>query len=179
MMKPDARRTLLLIAAVCAAPVIASYTLYWFGRAPTGANYGELLQPAPWQPGRMVELGGAAIEPASLKGRWVMVYAAPAACDAACRHDLWIMRQVRTAQGKEMERVERVWLVTDGSAPSAELLAEHPGLRVVRAEASAAPAGRIEMVDPLGNRMMRYPAQPEPKRIIKDLTRILKYSRLG
>lgn len=179
MMKADARRTLLLIAAVCIAPVIAGYLLFWFWTPAAGSNYGELLQPAQWQPGRLVDGKGAAVDPAGLRGRWVMVYANRAECDAACRKDLWTMRQVRTAQGKEMDRVERVWLVTDAGAPDPDLLAQHPGLRVLNASSVASAAGQIEVVDPLGNRMMRYPAQPEPKRMIRDFQRILKYSRTG
>ncbi|MBB4013027.1 SCO family protein [Niveibacterium umoris] len=178
-MKPDARRTLLLIAAVCLAPVIAGYALFWFWKPAGGANYGELLQPAVWQPGVLRDAGGASVDPSGLRGRWVMVLAAPSRCDEACRQTLWVMRQVRTAQGKDMDRIERVWLLTDTGVPDAALLSEHPGLRVLNVAAASAPQGRIELVDPLGNRMLRYPAQPEPKRIIKDLQRLMKYSRIG
>ncbi|WP_341677647.1 hypothetical protein [Niveibacterium sp. SC-1] len=173
------RRTLILIALVCLAPVVASYLTFWFWKPAAAANYGELLEAAPWKPAQLRKPGGESLDPASLKGRWLMVYSGAAACDAACSNSLWVQRQVRTAQAKEMGRVARVWLVTDGGTPAPTLLAEHPDLLVLRAEASAAPQGRIELVDPLGNLMMRYPAEPEPKRMIKDLTRILKYSPLG
>ncbi len=172
-MKIEARRTLILLALVCVAPVAASYIAFYFWKPGGGTNYGELLTPTPWNPP-----GIAPSEEVLLRGRWVMVFAAPASCDKGCRDKLWIMRQVRTAQGKEMDRIERVWLVTDGGKPNAALLAEHPGLRVVNAHAVEPGAGRIEIIDPLGNQMMRYPAEPEPKRMIKDFERILKYSRI-
>lgn len=173
------RRTLILIALVCLAPVVASYLTFWFWTPAAGANYGELLQAAPWAPAHLRKPGGEAFDPATLKGRWLMVYSDSAACDEACRKSLWTQRQVRIAQAKEMERVARVWLVTDGGTPAASLLAEHPDLLVLNADEAAASHGRIELVDPMGNLMMRYPAGPEPKRMIKDLTRILKYSPLG
>jgi hypothetical protein len=34
-------------------------------------------------------------------------------------------------------------------------------------------------VDPLGNLMMRFPRDPDPSRMIKDLQRLLKASRVG
>jgi hypothetical protein len=37
----------------------------------------------------------------------------------------------------------------------------------------------IYLVDPLGNLMMRFPRDPDPSRMIKDLQRLLRYSRFG
>jgi hypothetical protein len=33
-------------------------------------------------------------------------------------------------------------------------------------------------MDPLGKLIMRYPENPEPKRIIKDLARLMKFSNV-
>jgi hypothetical protein len=57
----------------------------------------------------------------------------PGACDARCQHTLYLTRQARTAQGRNMARVDRLWLVTDATTPAASLLSEHPDLTVVRA----------------------------------------------
>jgi len=37
----------------------------------------------------------------------------------------------------------------------------------------------IWLVDPLGNLMMRYPPDADAARIRRDMTRLLKYSRIG
>ena len=37
----------------------------------------------------------------------------------------------------------------------------------------------IYLVDPLGNLMMRYPRDPDPAKLVKDLQRLLRYSRIG
>ena len=37
----------------------------------------------------------------------------------------------------------------------------------------------IWLVDPLGNLMMRYPPDADASRIRRDMTRLLKYSRIG
>ena len=95
------------------------------------------------------------------------------------------MRQVRRALGREMQRVERLWILTDGAAPRAELLAAIEGTHLAPGGAALAaqfPAERsaadhIFLVDPLGNLMMRFPREPDPSRMIQDLKRLLKYSQ--
>lgn len=173
--KRNGRLTLGLLALVCALPVAASYLAYYVWQPQGQVNYGELLEPLPLP----AELASAA---APLRGRWALVYGSRG-CDAACEQALYFMRQVRTAQGEHMERVERLWLRAAPEAPRPELLAEHPGLRVVGVEApvlAALPSSeRVLLLDPLGNVMMRFPAEPDPKRMIRDLTRLLKYSRIG
>ena len=52
-----------------------------------------------------------------------------------------------------------------------ELLAKLP--------AGASVRDHIYLVDPLGNVMLRYPRDPDPSRVKKDLTRLLKVSRIG
>jgi hypothetical protein len=106
-------------------------------------------------------------------------------CGASCERKLYIVRQVRRAQGKDAERIERLWLLTDGGTPRPELLAALDGSRIGPADAglrSAFPGdalASIYLVDPLGNLMMRFPAEPDPSRMIKDLARLLKYSSFG
>ncbi|MCK7492119.1 MAG: hypothetical protein MZW92_11095 [Comamonadaceae bacterium] len=87
------------------------------------------------------------------------------ACGEACRQKLYSMRQVRKAQAKEMDRIERVWLVTDGGIPGAELLREFEGTHVARAgdaallaalPAAADRADHIYLIDPLGNIVLRF-----------------------
>jgi hypothetical protein len=84
-----------------------------------------------------------------------------------------------------MQRIERLWLVTDAAQPRAELLAAIEGTSVARAGALADfPADKsatehIYLVDPLGNLMMRFPRDPDPARVIKDLKQLLRASRFG
>ena len=182
--RPRNRRTLWLILAVCAAPMIASYAAYHFWRPAGQVNYGELLEPRPLAAQPLVSIDGSAFRLSDLKGEWVLLTAGPAACDDACRRKLVYMRQVRLAQGKESARIERVWLLTDSGAPEAALVAEHPGLRIVRdgkvaggLPAPRSPSDHVYIVDPLGNLMMRFPSDPDPQRMLKDLSRLLRHSK--
>lgn len=187
-MKLTNKQTLLLIAAVCTVPIAAAYFMYFFAPPQQGMNYGELIKTTPLPAHRLSGLDGRPFSLSGLKGKWIMVQVDTSACDSRCRQELYNMRQVRTAQGKEMDRIERVWLLTDAGAPDAELLREYEGTHVARLDDSALEAAlpadadraaHIYVVDPVGNVMLRYPENPDPKRMIKDFERLLKYSRIG
>ena len=172
------RRTLLAIAAVFVLPLLVGWYAYLTGRVPgTTSNYGTLIAP------RLL----SAQPFVALRGRWVLVHFDGGACDARCEKKLYYMRQVRRAQGANAQRVERLWIVTDEAVPRGELLAAIEGTRIAREGAPLAaefPAGEalathIWLVDPLGNLMLRFPGNPDPGRMLKDLERLLKYSGFG
>ncbi|APR03537.1 hypothetical protein [Thauera chlorobenzoica] len=208
-----ARRTLLLLAVVCVLPVVASYLMFYLWPPQGRVNHGTLLEPAPLPATVLDGAGGQpALARAELEGRWTLLLAAPAACDAACTRALYVMRQARLAQAREMARVGRVWLITDGGEPAAEALfsavsgtspgpspgtasgtasgtSPADGLRLARADAAwleaLAPAapGTIYLVDPRGQRMMRFDdtsgRTAAAQALSRDLQRLLKYSALG
>ena len=153
----------------CAAPFVLGWAAYYLGWGVSGSsgNYGELIAPRP-----------VAGPLAPLKGKWVLVTFDPAACDPVCEKKLYIVRQVRKAQGKEAERIERLWVVTDGGQPRPELVAATDGSHISTADLDFR-GDDIYLVDPLGNLMMRFPRDPDPSKMIKDLQRLLKYSRFG
>ena len=180
-------RTLWLVLAVCAAPIVASYAAYYFWPPSGHVNYGTLIEPRRLPDGALARLDAGRFSLRELEGRWVLLAAAPAACDGKCIEKLVYMRQVRLAQGKETERVERVWLLTDTGTPGATLLAQHPGLVVVRdsgAVASALPAPsspleHVYVVDPLGNLLLRFDTRADPKGLLQDLRKLLRLSHIG
>jgi hypothetical protein len=185
-------RTLYLLIIVCVAPVVASYLAYYVLPPSGRTNYGELIEPQMPLPSVDARLqDGAAFDLAALRGHWVMLQVDASACDEACRNKLWQMRQLRTAQGKDADRIERVFLVTDGEPLQTMLMREFDGthfLRVNRDElrfmpTPEEPGARIEdhiyMIDPLGNLMMRWPRAADPNRMKRDIGRLLKASRVG
>jgi cytochrome oxidase Cu insertion factor (SCO1/SenC/PrrC family) len=177
------RRRLLLILLVGIAPIVASYTLFWLGGRSQQVNYGTLIAtPAPPITGRA--LNGAPFALASLERQWVMLVAAPASCPSACERKLYAARQARTMQNKDRDRVVRVWLVTDAGAPDAALLAQHPDLVVVHVDPTqlaALPArgDAIYLVDPRGNVVLAWPADPDINALARDLSRLLRASQIG
>ena len=182
------RLSLLLIAAVAAAPVVVAYAMFHFWRPSAFTNYGQLLPPAPIADVSMRQADGSEFTLDALKGKWVLLMVDSGACDDFCREKLYKMRQVRLTQGKDMERVERAWLVDDDMPPAHAVTAEFDGTRVVFGRGSALlsrlPADRslrdhIYLVDPIGNLMMRYPRAADPSRMKSDVSRLLKVSRIG
>jgi len=178
------KRTLLLIAAVTLAPVIASYAAYYlFPRSPA-VNYGTLLPTAPIEGIEGTRPDGSRFRLEELRGRWVLLGHGRGECDAPCERRLYATRQARTMQGREQERVVRAWLVVGDAEPPAALLAQHPGLVVVRVPEvvpARFPGGAdaLYLIDPLGNLVLRFPDDPDIKGVARDLTRLLKASRIG
>jgi len=185
---PRSRRTLWLVAAVCLAPFIASFTTYYFYQPEGRVNYGQLMDAKPLPRVPLILTDGGAFTLQQLEGKWLFVVVDEAACDAYCEKKLWQIRQVRKTQGKYPERIERVWLVTGNGQPAQRLRSEFEGTWMVRAGGNqlldALPfagsrADHIYLVDPLGNLVLRYPRDADPSRMRKDLERLLKVSRIG
>jgi hypothetical protein len=206
------------LLAVTIAPVIASYLVYYGVRPDGRTNYGDFVEPqvtvtsVPVSPVISPKAESAFTlvqsDPGTRRplnqlgdwgGRWLMVHIGPSACADACKQELWLMRQIRLTTGRERDRVERLWLLTDEGTPDPTLIAEHEGIWVARlgqvpaadvlvsnwlsvaatAVKNSGGASNIWIVDPLGNLMMRFPDNPDPDGMKKDMNRLLKASRIG
>jgi hypothetical protein len=196
------RWKLLLVLAVCASPMIFSYITY-YGIMPSGrTNFGTLIDPRAHP---IPALGATTLDakPASLdawKGKWIMLKVGPAACDKNCMDQMFAIQQLRSMQGKEMERIERVWLVTDTAPLETILIRQLEDVHILRApadvvakwlpvEQGASAADAIFLIDPLGHLMMRFPPPPAGAaeadkikhyaKIKKDIAKVLKASAIG
>lgn len=194
------RATLLLLFGLFALPVVLSYLAFFVFEdwRPSGTvNHGELIQPpqalrfAP-----LATVAGDSLGEEFLQGKWTYVMWAGPECGKVCHEQLYLMRQVRLAQGKNIDRIQRLLLVQD-MAPRLreELQAHYPGLVIgqgggaelrgllgqFRTEEGGDPLreNRMYLVDPMGNLMMRYAPGDEPKGIVRDLERLLKISYVG
>jgi cytochrome oxidase Cu insertion factor (SCO1/SenC/PrrC family) len=178
----------LVILALCAAPTVAAWLAYFVWQPGSRSNYGELIAPRILSDPELRRPDGGEFRLSQLRGKWVLLQVDSAACGEACRKKLVYMRQARLALGKEAERVERVWLLDDTATPDPILLREHSGLNLARVPgrafleelpSSGNPAGYIFVLDPQGNLMLRFPGEPDERRMLKDLARLLKASRRG
>ena len=118
------RIKMFLVLLVCAAPVIASYFTYYVIRPEGRRNFGELVTKQPMLPAVQAQtLDGKPVSLQSLQGQWLLLSVAPAACDAVCQNNLYLQRQLRESLGREKERLDLVWLVTDDAQPPLSLTA--------------------------------------------------------
>jgi hypothetical protein len=186
------RWKMLAVVAVCAAPMIASYFTYYVIKPESRNNYGALIDPRQYP---IPDLGSSALDGAKAglgdyRGKWIMLQVDGADCAATCRNKLFTMRQLRLMQGKEMERIERVWLVTDKAPVETMLIREYDGTDMLRVDAGKLKAwlpveqgtsveDHIYLIDPLGNLMMRFPKDPDPGKMKKDISKLLRASAIG
>ncbi|GAA4022742.1 cytochrome C oxidase subunit I [Actimicrobium antarcticum] len=187
------RWKLFAVFAVCAFPLIASYFTYYVIKPQARTNYGDfidyMVHPIP------ADLNSTALDgkPVALKeyeGKWIMLQVDGGACAEPCSKKLYDMRQLRLTQGRERDRVERVWLITDKAPLDTLLMREFDGTRLLRVDAAAVArwlpveaggnaADHIYLIDPLGRLMMRFPKDRDPNLIKKDLGKLLKASSIG
>ena len=194
------RRQLLLLAALFFVPLAVAFWLYYGPanwRPAGGTNQGDLIDPAvPLPRVALRDAAGRQLPKDLLLGKWTMLYVGDGACDERCRKALYLARQTRLAVNRDMGRVQRVFLVTANCCDTAFLAAEHPDLRIAvlgtdaRSQdllaampavgaASATTAGRLYLVDPLGNALLSYSAAAPDKALLTDLRKLLRLSHIG
>lgn len=191
-MKKAGRWKLFSIMAICALPVIASYITYYVIKPQSRTNYGTLLDPKlyPIPQLKTTTLDGKPISLDAFKGKWIMLNVNQSDCAELCQEKLFQMRQLRLMQGKDMDRIERVWLITDDKPIETMLIRKYDGMHMLRANADAVKAwlpaeqntidtDHIYLIDPLGNLMMRFPKHADPNKVKKDLARLLMASSIG
>jgi cytochrome oxidase Cu insertion factor (SCO1/SenC/PrrC family) len=203
MSSPDrdrrGRRALLLVAALFLVPLASAFWLYYgdTGWRPVGGTQrGDLIEPArPLPPVSFLDADGRALSSELLRHVWTLLYIGDGRCDERCRRALYLMRQSRLALNRDAGRVQQVLLATNNCCDRAYLAREHPELVVatLRRHESAAllgyfpvydgapamQAGRIYLIDPLGNLMMSYAAHAPDKALLEDLRKLLRLSHIG
>lgn len=186
------RWQLLGVLLVCAAPVIASYFTYYVIRPEGRRNFGELITPQRPLPADAQALGldGQQHNLGELRDQWLLVSVSGGACDGGCRGNLYLQRQLREAMGREKDRIDWVWLVTDDAAPPADIASALDQTTVLRVDggvlaqwlapqAGHALSEHLYVVDPMGQWMMRFPANLDDagaSKARKDLERLLRAS---
>jgi hypothetical protein len=182
------RWKMLALLLVCTAPVIASYFTYYVVRPEGRRNYGELVNPQrPLPAFTGIDAQGQPKPLEQLKDQWLLISVADSACDDACQRHLYLQRQLRETLGKEKDRLDWVWLRTGDTTLSEPMLQATAAATVLQVDAAQlatwlepAPGQRLEdhlyVVDPLGNWMMRFPANVDPKQAKRDLDRLLRAS---
>jgi cytochrome oxidase Cu insertion factor (SCO1/SenC/PrrC family) len=190
--------TIILFIGLFASPLLLSWYVFNytdFLEMRGTSNHGALINP----PRPLGDL--ALIDPLnekrqdSLHGKWSLAYVTES-CDKQCLDNVYRMRQIHIAMDKHSLRVQKVLLLTAQRADDlTELLIEFAGQQIIntslidagtllekfRLTVSDEPlqAGRLYIIDPLGNLMMSFQPDANPADILKDLKRLLRGSRIG
>jgi hypothetical protein len=192
-MNPRAR--LLALAALFLAPIVAAVVVFFvFPESwPSGKlNHGRLIDPArPMPPRELVDASGQPA-PVALREKWSVVYLGGERCDDPCAEQLRLVRQVRLRLSEKGVRVQYVYIAPDIAAlgrAHAALAAEHPammfladtGARGARAADffEARDPDALYLLDPLANWLMVYEGPVNPKDLLDDLKKLLRFSHIG
>lgn len=187
------RWKMIAVLFICATPVIASYFTYYVLKPSNTKSFGELVQPQRAMPDvAAITLDGKTTTVQSLRGQWLLVSTSGGACGKACEAHLYMQRQLRETLGKEKERLDWVWLVSDDAPLASELQArltapamQAQGFRALRIKESdvtawlQSGATRLYLIDPQGNYMMRFPENMTIEQAAKakaDINRLLRAS---
>lgn len=191
------RMKLLALLASFIVPLVLAASWLYYVRTSGGelgvSARGQLIHPAVYlEPFSLSERGADEFNRESLRGIWTLVYAPVGDCTDVCQKNIYHMRQVRLSLVQRLTRLQRALILETEDQVAQELLAEHPGLRVLSGDRSSVVSqiqaaegdmpespDALYLIDPLGNLMMRFPADLNPKSMLKDIKHLLKVSRIG
>ena len=209
--RPRSRTPLVLIVLLSLSPVLAAVLAYFNPQyRPEGSvAYGTLIEPQRPIPARdalqATTLDGKPFDVASLKGKWLLVTADGGDCQDACARKLFILRNSHASQGKNVERLARIWFITDDAPVPERVLEAYKGTIILRVKpeqlqafllkdptttgapvaasatqsAAAALAEPMWIIDPHANLIMQYPANAQPEKVRKDISKLVYHSRIG
>ena len=191
-MQRKGRWKMLIVLLVCAAPVVASYFTYYVIRPEGRRNFGELITPQRPMPSHLqvTTQQGQVVSLSQLQGQWLLISTSTADCDARCEQHLYLQRQLREGLGRDKDRLDWVWVVQDRQQPPARLQPALQQAQVLQMDATTLSqwlepakgqqlADHIYVVDPMGNWMLRFPAQLDAStagKAKRDLERLLRAS---
>jgi len=155
------RRIVGLMLCCCLLPVLAAWLSYRYFPPAGGQSVGQLLPTRPF---------AAASMPGWPQGRWVLVGRVHGLCGSTCRQRLFAMQQIHLAQGEAAARLRRV-LLLDGASERAS-----GGLQLLQAGPQALHLREdgFYLVDPLGNQVLFYADGAPPRKVIDELSQLLR-----
>ena len=141
-------------------------------------NYGELIRPVIVTEKPDIEIIGDE----SLEGVWTLAYITDS-CDSLCDQAIEDISTIRTLINMDMRRIQRMLIAKDGSMPQKDdesLIHARINNEELSSKLASYAKNSIFLIDPIGNFMLYYnPVDLNIKFVIKDLKRLLKYSRIG
>ena len=141
-------------------------------------NYGELIRPVITTEKTDIEFK----DDATFNGFWTLAYVSKT-CDSFCEQAVADIKTIRTLINMDMRRIQRVLITENGSLPMSNdenLLIAKVTNEKLAAKLAEFPENSIFLIDPIGNFMLYYNSKDiNIKFVLKDLKRLLKYSRIG
>ena len=114
---------------------------------------------------------------------WIILQVIPMICDKKCQENTHMLRQINTALGKDMGRVARYILHQENSPEIYNYLNNYPKVIVLEnSESLYNKLTKMEegifIADPFGKIILGYKQDFVAKGFLKDLKKLLKYSKI-
>ena len=172
-------------------PVVSAWYLVFFTNYKMhtkGVEHGLLISP-------IIQVGDFELfEPISqekyqLIGKWTLVSFVENKCDEACEFQLYELRQIWLALGKDANKIQRLAIVQGNDLISSEQIKLSQGQLLLKDDSDLNRLYNlfksypdfnnepIYLIDPYGNLMMQYKKGTNPSGIIKDLERLIRISK--
>ena len=169
----------ILIACFILPIALGNALFYWWPNYFTKntVNYGEFIKP-------IISISQQDIifpqtSQSSIFGLWSLVYMADD-CDNICKVAIKDMKTIHILTNKNIRRIQRILLTNNLKSVEDDnlLLAHHQppfSQKIAKYQNNT-----ILLIDPNGNSVLSYKAKNiDIKKVVKDLERLLKYSRIG
>ena len=182
------RLQFLIIVLVFLGPMVVAAWMYTTGRLQpeSSTNHGNLIDP-------VVQLNEALPGSSPLfsatEAPWTLLYMNEGSCDEPCHDALYRLRQIRLMLGKDVGRVDRVFLHGDLPPSDLDFQEQQRGLATIadqdfgrlldKSRPKDLPAGGIYLIDPLHNLIMYFSPDLVPRDMADDLKHLLRLSRIG
>ncbi len=185
--------TLWILLASFLIPMFVAYAYFFWGERPAISSNGVLINPViDIEQLKLRDSNGQLLDRERLTKKWRLYYFVGEHCDSSCQQTIFNMRQINKALGKNQSRLQYVIVhlqqpvaefstyLSNQHEDSIELYAQQIPQNSTNMQAiNFSSSSDIYLMDPIGNIMMSFNKDLNPKLILKDINKLLKISRIG
>ncbi len=175
----NSKKELWLLLASFVLPIALGTAFFYL--SPTSftqstVNYGQFVNPIISTNEKDIVFSDET--PGTLNNIWTLSYATDN-CDDTCIDVLKSIQTVRILMNDDMRRLQLILLTSNSAQKVKNILIAEPSQSLSK-KLSKFQQGSIFLIDPFGNIMMHYSSSElDIKKVVKDLGRLFKYSRVG
>ena len=176
--------------------LVISLSTFWYyaGLGPKATiNYGTMIEPPVDLGSLELELNYQPLNIDSMERKWMIIHFLDDRCNEDCLEAFYFSRQINTAIGREKDRVKRFYVASSKTQEKVKKLFQSETnltaisamnlnlLRQKMTEAGINPFIQpgFLLADPLGNIILSYQGDIDPKKILSDIKKLLRASKIG
>ena len=176
--------------------LVISLSTFWYyaGLGPKATvNYGTMIDPPVDLGSLELELNYQPLNIDSMERKWMIIHFLDDRCNEDCLEAVYFSMQINPAIGREKDRVKRFYVASSKTQEKVKKLFQSEKnltaisaknlnlLRQKMTEAGINPFIQpgFLLADPLGNIILSYQGDIDPKKILSDIKKLLRASKIG